>query len=272
MIKLIVLVEGNYDAVWVNALLHRAISRSDVAIVTRSCKGKQAVYKDLVSSTGQVTSLYEETVVVGVVDSDSPSIADARAQVDSHPLLSRISDRIFFAVPTIEAWLFADIEAARRHLVRHDTSALERISFPEEMPLPKYFAMQIFGGHRGLESAGLKIMQEMSIDRAISRSPSMREFLAGVSRLLGQVSNFETIPDAEKLLGRRLLGSLIAETNPSERILYRTMAGERVSAKQLTDAIKDGTPLARQYAADLLRVARELLAQESDESEGGVAE
>jgi hypothetical protein len=43
------------------------------------------------------------------------------------------------------------------------------------------------------------------------------------------------------------------------------MSGERVTAETLANEITQGTSLARQYAADLLRVARELLAQDAEQ-------
>ena len=264
MIRLTVLVEGRYDAVWVDTLLHRAFPRNDLHITTMACGGKRSVLKMFLERNAlPAPMLFENSILVAVIDADAPSLADAREMLASNPIFSQVSDRIFFAVPTTESWLFADIEVAKKFLVRQDTAALDRIKFPEEIPLPKHFAMQVFGGRQGLETAGRMIMANISIDRAVSRSPSMREFLAGIARLLGE-NRFEGIPDAEKLLGRRTLSALVTETNPSTRIIYKTMSGERLSAEQLAYEITSGTPVAKQYAADLLRVARELLAQDAE--------
>ncbi|WP_186038714.1 hypothetical protein [Burkholderia gladioli] len=265
MIELTILVEGKYDAAWVQMLVARAFGRTDLRISTTACGGKQSVLGKFHSYINEPPSLSpDRRLVVALIDADTPSLADARQAIESIPTLAHHSDRVFFAVPSIESWLFADTNVAKRFLQRTDTAALDRIQFPDEIPLPKHFAMQVLGGKRGLEGTGLAIMQHMDLDTAISRSPSLRGFLRGLAQLLGG-ERFGEIPDAERLLGRRLLGVLVKETNPSSRVIYRTMSGERVTAERLANEITQGTPLAKQYAADLLRVARELLAQDAED-------
>lgn len=265
MIKLTILVEGEFDAAWAGVLVARAFDEINLQISAKVCGGKRAVLKTFLSFIDERTSLSpDKQLVVALVDADAPSVADARQAMGLTPDLKDHSDRIFFAVPSIDSWLFADTDVAKRFLKRTDTAALDRIQFPDEIPLPKHFAMEVFGGIRGLREAGLAIMQHMNLETAVSRSPSLRGFLRGIAQLLG-IERFGEIPDAEKLLGRRLLGVLVKETNPSSRVIYRTMSGERVTAETLANEITQGTPLARQYAADLLRVARELLAQDAEQ-------
>lgn len=266
MIELSILVEGEYDAAWVEMLVVKAFDRTDLRVSAIPYGGKQSVLRGFFYDTEAQFSANGRHLVVALVDADTPSLADARKEIEANPYLRDVSDRIFFAVPSIESWLFADTEVAKLFLKRTDIHALDRIQFPDEIPLPKHFAMQVFGGKRELEATGLAIIQHMNLDTAISRSPSLRAFLSGLGHLLG-VERFESIPDSEKLLGRRLLRVLVTETNPSSRVIYKTMSGERVTAARLADEITKGTPLARQYAADLLRVARELLAQDAEQEE-----
>jgi len=262
MIELTILVEGEYDAAWVEVLVASAFDRTDLRVSARACGGKQSVLRTLRSYIGESPSfLPDQHLIVALVDADTPSLADARNAVESDLNSKSLSDKVFFAVPSIESWLFADKEIAK-HFLRTDTAVLERIQFSDEIPFPKVFAKRVLRGR--LVATGLAIMQRMNLGTAVSRSSSLRAFLSGLAQLLGE-ERFGDIPDAEKLLGRRLLSVLVRETNPSSRVIYKTMSGDRVTAETLANEITRGTPLARQYAADLLRVARELLAQDAEQ-------
>lgn len=264
MIELTVFVEGKTDAVWVDLLLHRAFPRPDLYIKVVPSGGKGAVLKRFSTAAMNHNSigLADRTINIALVDADTPSLPDARLELSSRYNLEELSDQIFFAVPSLEAWLFADIQAAKKSLANRTVPALDRVQFPDEIPAPKWLASTAFGAREKTFAAGLHIIESMDIERAQSRSPSLREFLAGIAKHLGE-DRYQSIPDAERLIGRRLLGQLVIETNPSSRVLYKTMAGERLTAERLADEIAQGTPAARQYAADLLRVARELLAREA---------
>lgn len=264
MIELNVFVEGNQDAVWVNILLHRAFPRTDLLISTKPSGKKAEALKRFVhvESYPDPIQLGDQVVNVALVDADVSSLPDAKIALMRKLGEERLSDKVFFAVPTLESWLFADMEAARKQLGKKSAPVLDRVQFPDEIPHPKLLAAQTFGPHERTFMAGQRIIESMDLERAMSRSPSMREFLAGIARLIGE-DGFQPVPDAERLIGRRLLGQLVSETNPSSRVLYRTMAGDRLTASRLAKEISQGTPIARQYAADLLRIARELLANEA---------
>lgn len=264
MIDLTVFVEGQTDAVWVNMLLHRAFPRTDLRIAVSPSGGKSTVLKRFAraETAPSPIRLAAQSINVALLDADTPSLPDARLELAEKYQLRELSDQIFFAVPSLEAWLFADIHAAKKHLANRAVPALDRVQFPDEIPAPKQLASNAFGGRDKTFKAGLRIIESMNLERAQSRSPSLREFLAGIAKLLGE-DRYQAIPDAERLIGRRLLGQLVTETNPSSRVLYETMSGDRLTAERLADEISQGTPIARQYAADLLRVARELLAREA---------
>ncbi|MEG1374423.1 MAG: DUF4276 family protein [Comamonas sp.] len=263
MITLTVFVEGESDKEWVSSLLPRAFPRPDLDIRIYACEGKYKALRQLndAEKSEYPVHLAEKTINVALVDADAPNLPDARRELTDRHRLGHLSDRIFFTVPTIEAWLFADIDAAK-NIAKKAIPALDRIQFPDEIPNPYFLAREVFGIGPRARMAGRQIIKSMNLERAQSRSPSLREFLAGIAKLLGE-DRYQAIPDAEKLIGRRLLGQLINETNPSSRILYKTLAGDRFTAERLADEISQGTPIARQYAADLLRVARELLAREA---------
>jgi hypothetical protein len=264
MIELNVFVEGDTDAVWINMLLHRVFDRTDLRIGVTPSGGKATTLKRLIraETNPSPVRLAAQTINVALVDADTPNLPDARRGLAEKYQIGALSDRIFFAVPSLEAWLFADIEAAKEQAGSRAVPALDRVQFPDEIPTPKLLATNAFGSGEKTVYAGSQIIGSMNLERALSRSPSLREFLSGIAKLLGD-ERYQTVPDAERLIGRRLLGQLITETNPSSRVLYKTMSGDRLTAERLADEISQGTPIARQYAADLLRVARELLAREA---------
>lgn len=264
MIELTVFVEGQTDAVWVNVLLHRAFPRTDLRIAVIPSGGKSAALKAFTRAEEAPSPirLADQIINVALVDADISSLPDARRELAERYKLQELSRRVFFAVPSLEAWLFADIQAAKKQLNSQAVPALDRVQFSDEIPAPKRLATKAFGGREQTFRAGQQIIESMDLERAQTRSPSLREFLAGIAKLLGD-DRYQAVPDAERLIGRRLIGQLVSETNPSSRVLYKTLSGERLTAGRLADEISQGTPIARQYAADLLRVARELLAREA---------
>jgi len=271
MIHLNIFVEAEYDAAWVEAIVVKAFDRSDLRVTAHACRGKNGVFRQYLTHTGSpIASSPDVPIYVALVDADAPSLADARAQLRHKPGLGQHANHIFFAVPSIESWLFADISAAKSHLRDSSKNSLDRLQFPDEIPLTKTVAIALLGGSKRLPGVGLEIFRAMNIGVAVTRSPSLRDFLSGLAEILGSEQRFEPLADAERLLGRRLLGALIRETTPSSRIIYRTMEGHKVTAEQLSDALTNGTPLARQYAADLLRVARELLAVDAAQETDGL--
>ena len=264
MIVLTVYVEGQTDAAWVNVLLHRAFLRTDLSITVIPCRGKLAALKAFSRAEAAPAGirLADQIINVVLVDADISSLPDARRELAEKYELQAFSNRVFFAVPELEAWMFADIQTAKKQLQNRAVRALDRVQFSDEIPAPKLLATRAFGGRKRASQAGLHIIESMDLERAQTRSSSLREFLAGIAKLLGE-DRYQAVPDAERLIGRRLIGQLVSETNPSSRVLYKTLSGDRLTAERLADEISQGTPIARQYAADLLRVARELLAREA---------
>jgi hypothetical protein len=269
MISVRVLVEGKLDAFWIELLVVKALSSTEVRVSAIACGGKEAVFQRLRAELGSkdrvLHDLPDTAITVAVVDADTNNLADARVATPFRDA-PNIASHVFFAVPTMESWLFADLQAAKRHAVKNSGLSLDLIQFPDEFPMAKELAARVFGGATAVRSKGRQVIEDMDMSIAVSRSPSLRDFILGLSSIIG-LNVAPELVDADRLLGRRLLGSLINETNPSSRVLYKTMSGQRVTASELAAEIAKGTPIGRQYAADLLRIARELLAQEAqDES------
>jgi len=187
------------------------------------------------------------------VDLDERSVADARTRARRQ--LGDPPAEVFCAVPAIEAWLFADDEAVAAN-ARPDEEVqriVERLSLPEEIPNPKQLALQVFG-----PPARWEFLRRIDVGRAAARSPSLRSFLEGMSRLLGA----PTGPLYERVgrhLTRDIIAGLIREVSPADTVLWRTSNGDEYTAAVLQRLIEEGDPIGRQYASDLLRISRDFL-------------
>ncbi len=191
---------------------------------------------------------------------------DARSVPDAVELArTRLGDReipVFCAVPAVEAWLFADDEAVRRHATKDPEvlSIVERMPLPEEIPEPKNLARFVFGPPSGWE-----FLRTVDVQRAAARSPSLRAFLSGMASLLGVPSALAE-DSVARSLGRDVFASLLAEVLPADTVVWRTSTGVYTAA-ELRKQIEEGTEIGRQYASDLLRISRDFLMRKAQRVE-----
>lgn len=197
-----------------------------------------------------------------LVDVDARSVPDAVQAIRERTGNSSVE--VFGAVPTAEAWLFADEEAARRAAIALGTeSLLARLPLPEEISRPKDLARQAFG-----DVANWAFLETVDMSRAMGRSASLRAFIEGLHRLLGQQLT-KAQYGGSRSLGRDVLSSLLGEIAPADSVAWRTADGASFTAEQLRREIESGTELGQQYASDLLRVARDMLARQAARGKKG---
>lgn len=173
----------------------------------------------------------------------------ARQQLHEPPV------EIFCAVPELEAWLFADdnaaLEGASSDWAREVIKALP---LPEEIPAPKAMAKLIFGN--SIDSCNF--LRNVDADRASARSSSLRQFLTGTSKLL-EMPREPILEKLSRSISRDIFAGLISEVVPSDTIIWRTANGDLFTAAELRQHIEEGTEIGRQYSSDVLRVARDFL-------------
>jgi hypothetical protein len=242
--RLTLLVEDRNDQMLVGWILEAAglpADRIDVVVAD----GKMAMRT-------RALALPPEGVAV-LVDLDEQSVPDAQARAREQ--LGDPPVRVFCAVPTIEAWLFADDKLAEEQCAKDEEALaiLRRIPLPEEIPTPKALARTIFGPPQ--HCAWLR---RMNVERASARTPSLRAFLVGLGEMLGV-----PVPAASESVGRSLsrnvLSGLLAEVLPSDTVVWRTTDGDTYTAGDLRHHIELGDEIGQQYASDLLRVSRDFL-------------
>lgn len=114
---------------------------------------------------------------------------------------------LFCAVPTIEAWLFADIEAAKRNVYsEHGHKLLNRVSLPEEIPHPRRLAYSVFGQQKVEQYAA--VFDTVDLEIATSRSPSLKNFLEGMNKLL-DINNIPTTQVYSRTINRDIFSNLL---------------------------------------------------------------
>jgi hypothetical protein len=190
-----------------------------------------------------------------LVDVDARSIPDAVASVRSD-LINYSSVEIFCAMPTIEAWLFADDLMVKEILGEEswEFKFFLSLPLPEEISNPKEMAKFFFGS----SIKSWEFLKTINISRATSRSPSLRYFLSGIEKMLGR----NQAPAMSRLvenMNLKIFAGLINEVVPADTTIWKTSDGETFTASQLRQEIDKGTDLGKQYASDVLRVSRDFL-------------
>lgn len=243
--ELVLLVEGPDDEAIVRLICEAAgYPLEQLRIV--SMGGKMIIKRIVKSIPSEEANSYAV-----LVDLDEAGVADALALARQQ--LGYPAVEVFCAVPQIEAWLFADDQAAMRH-ARSDEARLivTQLPLPEAIPHPRKLARELIGQRHSWE-----FLSRINIEYAAARSPSLRSFLVGLGRLLG-IEREPITESVGRTLNRDVLSTLLSEILPSETVVWRTTGGEYTAA-ELRQHIEAGTDVGQQYAMDLLRVARDLL-------------
>jgi hypothetical protein len=245
--RVMLLVEGRDDQMLVGWILEAAGLPADrVEILVGH--GKMGV-------RWQLQALPEGSAerVAVLIDLDERSVPDAQARAREQ--LAAPDVRVFCAVPTIEAWLFADDRLAEEQCAGDDEALaiLRRIPMPEEIPTPKELARTIFGLPQHCQW-----LRKLDVERAAARSPSLRTFLVGIGEMLG-VPVRSAAESVGRSLSRNVLSGLLAEVFPSDTVVWRTTDGDAYTAGDLRHHIEQGDEIGQQYASDLLRVSRDFL-------------
>jgi hypothetical protein len=245
---LTLLLEGYSEAAIVRGLF-RAAGIASRSVVLQPLQGKANVKRFAHSLPERLRRSH-----IALVDLDAQFVPDAvelaREQLGDPPIA------VCCAVPEMEAWLFADDKWAREQARSpRAEELLERLPLPEEIPHPKHLSSQVFPRPIAEDA-----FASMNIERAEARSPSLHMFLTAIRSALG-LPIVEPSEPAARSMSRDLFANLVREVSPAETILWRTSAGCEFTAKELLIEIEKGSDLGLQYASDMLRLCRDLLAR-----------
>lgn len=198
---------------------------------------------------------YDRPAIV-VYDQESGSVGDAVRK----DIGTEAGVQFCPAIPTIEAWLFADSEAFFHVLGDKAEPFHGRMPLPEQLPYPRFLRSTVLRDKNDYK----RLLDSIDIHRASTRSPSLRYFIQTARSLSGlppldlDLFDFQTSQRT-----REVLRNLISEVYPSSKALFRSASGAVFSAEAMMQEITDGTALGREYASDVLRVARDLLARQA---------
>jgi len=249
---LTILVEGPTDEEIVFAfIVASGISRNQVRVTV--CRSKPAIVQRISRVDGSPGHL-----VFALIDADGHSVHDSREIAREQ--LGNPSIPVFAAVPTIEAWLFADDKLARANARSdHARDLLERIPLPELIPYPKQLAANVF--KRGLGGNRFPFLNQVDVSRATSRSPSLRVFIESVAAAVG-ADRPPSLLSLGSSISRDVISTILLEL-PGSEVVWRTLEGTEVQAREMAVNVQEGADVGKQYASELLRVARDLIARKA---------
>ena len=249
--QLVLLVEGRVDSI-ISRNLIRAAGLPVERIEFKACGGKSRIARMLAEDRPG------GRVVAALIDADELSVPDsvaaAKAQLRTH------NSNVFSAVPCIEAWLFADAKLVEKNARSDNARELaKRLPLPELIPHPKLLASQIF--RLGDPQHVYGFVMHADVFACASRSPSLMAFLEGISRLLGSPLNLYEKALTQSV-SRDAISAIIREL-PADVTAWRTVDGKSITADNLAREILEGSDLGKQYATELLRVARDLIVRKA---------
>ena len=246
-----VIVEGKFDVVIINALLKRAFPN---AIFSISCASKSLLPTNLeISDVGQLRNSGRTAIIV--YDQDFGLVSDR--------VHSTIPEQNLFwcpAIPTVEAWLFADEITLSKFLPEHMKSTARHLPSPENIPYPKMIRHYLLRD----QNKAIELLSSIDLVRATARSQSLAFFLNTASSALGQKRNlFGSVENYGSLFDREIISSLVGEVVSSSEVIFRSSDGNIVTAGRMIQELNSGTTLGREYATAMLRIVRDILMRQA---------
>jgi hypothetical protein len=245
---ILLFVEGESDAQMVDWILTAAdYPRKRISI--HLLQGKM----NAIGFTRHFPLLIKEKCAI-LVDLDEKGSIPQAIQRIKEQLKNPPINHIFCAIPEIEAWLFADDEMAMKKAQGElERQIVKALPLPEEIENPVEIAKLVFNTEKSWA-----FLTEINIERACARAPSLRHFLTGLNQLL-ELNSPAISESVARSLNQEVFTGLIREIVPADTIIWKTSEGHLLTAEQVCEEIKRGTELGRQYAADVLRVARDII-------------
>ncbi len=253
--KILLITEGTSDINILKPILEAARFPLERIKFVASQGGQPTILKMAKAMNG---AFDEYSSIVVLLDSDSKTIPDAQLK-----LKEKFSEKgidVFFAIPEIESWVFADIHLLQKQNIHEAANdKLLRLPLPEEIPYPRQLVHYIFGNNK----IDWQFLSQMDIAKATARTPSLTVFLKRLGELLDIDMQLVHNSIAQNL-DRRIFANLIKEVAESETILYKTLDGTQFTAEQILENVEEGTEIGKQYTSDILRVARDFLKRQAN--------
>jgi hypothetical protein len=253
--KILLITEGQRDIGIVQPILKAAKFPLSQIKLTSFNGGHQTILKMAKALNG---TFDEYASIIVLLDSDAKTIPDA--QIKLKKTFSEKGIEVFFAIPEIESWIFADDHLLQQQDLQEGAKEkLTRLPFPDEIPYPRQLVHYFFGKNK----TNWQFLEHIDLGRATARTPSLKVFLTRIGELLDIETKFVQDAVAQNL-DRRIFSNLIKEVVQSETIIYKTLDGTQFTAEEILENVKDGTEIGKQYTSDILRVARDFLKRQAN--------
>jgi len=192
-----------------------------------------------------------------VLDSDGVSLAEAQKKI--YDRIKFQADNVCAAVPSMASWLFSDIENAKKYS-RNETAldVLRRISTPEEIAYPKQLAYNAFKVQNYEE-----IFSSMDIESACLSSQSFAHFINRIIDISKIPKEYKYLTAYNRSLDLDIIANLLREYSRENSTVYRSLDGKRYSAEYMIQAVSRETDIGKEYASNLLRIARDFIARKA---------
>ncbi|WP_063652533.1 hypothetical protein [Aliivibrio fischeri] len=201
--KILLIVEGNTDLEIVKTIFEEALIplESIDFIAANGMAHMPRIIKEH-------RNFYDEIVVLVDLDINNNFEAESVARLE---ISSEDYDyHVFTAVPSIESWLFSDIDNAyvKSKGTERTKEILSRLPMPDDIPYPRQLANNVFG-----KNNFRYVLNGFNINAASSRSPSLRKFVLGISDILRLDSNLKWENEYVRTAGRDVFAKLVDERN-----------------------------------------------------------
>ena len=250
-------VEGIIDKIIVSNILKAANFPSE-KIIIEVAEGKRNVIQFAKNNSRNL-----EEITAVLLDADTHHIPDALAQIRQH--FEDNSIKVFCVIPSIEAWLFADDVLIQKIAPEQHKKNIARLPQPEEITFPK----EVF--HRWIKSnkftdlsAQYDFLKEMHIFRAAARSASLHYFLKEMANMLEIEIDLRNRLDNVYEFPNQIIATLLKEVANEDTIMFRTLAGYNITAKELQKSVAENTQEGKEYASNLLKVARDIIRSQAN--------
>jgi len=249
-----IVVEGETDANIVHNIIKLAgYDRSKVNIYT--LLGHSNLLQELDSEEIK----HNDNIIV-LLDLDIGSIHESEFVARAKSKIKNNNISVCTATPSIESWLFADNINLKKLIKETDKAEAiyGRLPMPEDITYPKQVLRNLLGAKYNINA----IMSGMDINLSASRSSSLRNFLTELSIKLGE-PRVKWEESYVRSAGRDVFSKLVNEIVEPNKVIYKSLDGTKITAREMSLHIRDGSDIGVRYSIEVLRMARDLLARES---------
>jgi hypothetical protein len=256
MKNILLYVEGEMDKIIIqNVLLAARYPISQIQIEIAG--GKSNVIK---FASNQAKSPRKDIIVAAFVDAATGYVQEAIEQ--NKIRFNGIPVESFFAIPSVESWVFADDILLKKQIPIQFQRDAARMPMPEELFYPKQL-LSHWLKNKSAKSLGetYHFLTQMDITRAATRCPSLSYFLRRTGELL-ELPNELVFPVENAMadaLPKRIFANLLKEVALPNTIVFRTLSGYNVTVDELKTAVLQEDAIGKEYMGRVLRVARDII-------------